>query len=84
MGKKRKSLDVSTFSNRVAARLVKLREASGLTPDELAAKVTKSGYEISPVTLRHWENGNRAVALDAVPALAKSLKVKVREFFPSR
>ncbi len=84
MGRAKKEVDTSLYSLRCAVRLRELREAAKLSVEELAAKVTRAGYELTVVTLYRWENGLRQIALDAVPALAKALKLPARELFADR
>jgi DNA-binding XRE family transcriptional regulator len=74
----------ATYSQRLAARLRALREESGLTVDELLAKILRAGYKLSRVTLYQWEQATRSVALDAVPAIAKALGIPARDLFPER
>ncbi|MEP3477981.1 MAG: helix-turn-helix transcriptional regulator [Fuerstiella sp.] len=84
MSPARKEPDLSTYSGRLAGHLRQLREASGLTSSEAAEKMNKAGYVISEAAFRHWENGTRSPHWDALPALAKTLKVKVRELVPEK
>lgn len=79
-----KEPDQNRYSGRVAARIRELRTALGITVEDLAAKLTKAGYDVKPPTLYHWENGTREPALDAVPYLAKALKVSVAELLPAK
>lgn len=79
-----KQPDTTTYSGRFAVRIRELRTAAGLSIDELAAKMVAAGYQISAPTLYHWENGNRDPHLDAVPALAKCLWVKIADIFPAK
>mgnify|MGYP000020554983 CR=1 FL=1 len=78
----RKEPDMETYSGRLAARIRKLRESTGRTTTEAAERMTKLGYEVSDTSFRHWENGTRTPKWDAMPFLAKALKVKVREVIP--
>lgn len=84
MGKKRKAVDQTSYSGRVAVRLVKLREEAGLSVEQVVETVNKAGYEMSTNAYRQWEAGNRQVNWDAVPAICKSLKTKARNLIPIR
>jgi len=84
VGRKRKAVDQSSYSGRVASQLVRLREEAGLSVDEVVEKVNKAGYEVSIATLKHWENNRIKVNIDAIPYLAKSLKVKPHDIWPKR
>ncbi len=80
----RREPDLSTYSGRLSARIRKLRKATGLSTGEAAEKISKHGYDLSETAFRHWENGTRGPRWDAMPALAKTLKVKVREIIPEK
>ena len=57
-------------------RIKELREAIGLTQDELAKKLNVSQQCISS-----WESGQRILASDKLPALAEALKCKITDLF---
>lgn len=76
--------DLTTYSGRLAARIRELRTATGMTTEEAAEKLTLNGYGISAPAMRHWENGTRKPMWDALPALAKTFKVKIRELIPEK
>ena len=84
MAPAKKQPDTKVYSGRLAAQIRELREAAGLSVEAVAAAMTRGGYQISAPTLYHWENGNREPALDALPALAKALKVSLIDLFPKR
>ena len=84
MARKRKAVDESTYSGRVAKRLVKLREAAGLSVEECVEKVNQAGYEMGCPAYRHWESSRTQINVDAIPAMAKALRVKPRELLPAR
>jgi transcriptional regulator with XRE-family HTH domain len=57
-------------------RLQKLRALTGLTQEELAAKVrTVTGRPLSVGTLRGWETGRRMPSAYAISPLARALGV---------
>ena len=80
----RKEPNATLYSGRMAKRLREFREAAGITPAELAEKLTRAGYRAAASTLYAWENGNLQVQVDAVPVLAKIFRVSIREFFPEK
>ena len=77
-----KAPDQSTYSGRFAARLRMLREKAGLSVEDVVAAMTQAGYPISVQTFYGWENCRRQANWDAIPALAKTLKVKPQELIP--
>lgn len=80
-----KEPDKKRYSGRLAARIRFLREEAGLTVEELAEKITDAGHSIATPSLYHWENGNRVPSIDALPAIAKALKLKsVSELLPPK
>lgn len=76
MGRRRKTVDQSTYSGRVAVRLRELREKSGKS----AAQVAKS-LKIPASTYYAYENGNREFPLDIVPRLCRVLKAVPWDLF---
>ena len=76
MTPKRKEPDLSTYAGRVAARLRQLREKAGLSVKETVEKINMAGYAITEMAYYSWENGNRQINLNAIPALAKTLGLK--------
>ena len=72
------------YSGRVAARIEARRAELGMSIVDLADKVTTSGYKLAPPTLYNWLGGNREPALDALPYLAKVLKVKLLDLLPPK
>ncbi len=79
-----KPIDDSTYSGRVAIRLRKLREGAGLSVEQVVEKLNNAGWSIGVQTYYGWENKRRSVDLDAVPFVAKVLKVKPRELLPEK
>ena len=82
MGKKRKAVDQSSYSGRVASRLVKLREEAGLTVEQVVEKINKAGYDMGCPAYRHWESNRSQINVDAIPSIAKALRMKPREVLP--
>lgn len=82
--KPKKEADQSRYSGRLAKRLRTLREAAAISPDDLAAKLTKAGYPVSSPTLYAWERGSIQVQLDALPYLARAFRVPVAELMPEK
>lgn len=80
----RKEPDKKKYSGRLAARIRALREKADMTIEQLAGDMQRAGYEISAPTLYHWENGQRQPQLDALPYVAKVLRVELTELFPKK
>jgi transcriptional regulator with XRE-family HTH domain len=81
---KTRQIDTTEFSGRVAARIDSLRQEQLLSTQALADKITKAGYSLGVQTLYGWLAGTRDVALDAIPAIAKALGVKVHDLIPTK
>jgi len=84
MAPARKELDQSAYSNRLATRIVELREKAKLSVEEVAEIMTQNGFDMKPVTLRTWENGGRTPKWDAIPFLAMALKTTPRKLIPEK
>lgn len=85
MPRESKQPDSRLYSGRLAARIRAIRQANGLSVEDVAERMRRAGYDISAPTLYGWENGNRAAPLDAMPALARALKVDdLHELLPPR
>ena len=66
-------------------RLRELRDARGMTVDDLLLKLNKQGVELSIWTLYKYEQGELQVGLDLLPALAKALGCKsIAELLPTK
>lgn len=77
MGRKRKEVDQSTYSGRVAARLRILREKSGKTVPEMA-----KALGIAAPTYYSYENARLELPLNLIPSLCEALGISVRQLFP--
>lgn len=75
-GRPRAEADESTFAGRVAAEIRRRRLAKNLSAEEAAASAA-----VPVQTWYNWERG-RHLPLDALPAVAKALKCKVRALIP--
>ncbi len=84
MAPARKEPKMDTYSQRLSVRMRKLREEAGFTVEEVVERMAKFGYEVPVQTYYKWENQRTVPRLDAMPAFAKSVKMKVREIFPSK
>ena len=76
-GRARNPADGSTYSGRLALHVQALREAKGLTVEELAHK---AGIPLS--TMYAYEGGTRGIPADVYPSLAKALGVTEAGFLP--
>lgn len=79
-----KKPDTTKYAGRLAERIREFREASKMTVEKVAEEMNKRGYEISAPTLYHWENGQREPQLNALPTLAKVLKVPLLDLLPPK
>lgn len=68
--------------NIVGAEVYRLRKASRLTQDDLAARCTLVGFEIGRSTVSHIEIGLRGVSDLEMVMLAKALRVPVTQLIP--
>ncbi|GAA1110029.1 hypothetical protein GCM10009582_04530 [Arthrobacter flavus] len=59
----------------VAANITRVRELRALNYTELSRKLTESGRAISPLAIRHIEEGTRRVDVDDLIVLASALDV---------
>lgn len=83
-----KKPDETTYSGRFAARLRMLREKAGLTVDDVVAAIDKSNSSRrnSPKAgaIYSWEQGRATPHMDLFPAIAKALKVSIRDLLPGK
>ncbi|AMV32783.1 Helix-turn-helix domain protein [Pirellula sp. SH-Sr6A] len=83
MGRPAKEIDQSTYSGRFAVRLRTLREKAGLTIDDVAERITQTGYQCTSRTVYRWEDGSRFPSVDMLPEIAKALGESIRNLFPA-
>lgn len=87
MSPARKNVDVSTYSGRFAARLRMLREKAGLTVDEVVARVdsyNKSDRKSPQASTYYGWEKDSTPHFDLLPAIAKALKISVRDLMPDK
>lgn len=77
MGRRRKLVDQSTYSGRVAVRLRELRERAGKSVEEVA-----KALKIPPSSYYNYENGRTEPPLNSFRKIATILGVNVRNLFP--
>lgn len=77
MGRKRKELDLNTYAGLFAYRLRTLREAAGLSPEELADKIG-----VSRASIFSWESAQYCPSIDVLPKIAKALNTTPRMIIP--
>ncbi len=70
--------------NLVGPTVRKLREAQGLTQDELAARCNLIGWAISRSTLAKMESQVRRINDMELLILARALKVSVSDLYPEQ
>jgi transcriptional regulator with XRE-family HTH domain len=80
----RKDPDKTKYSGRLAIRIRAAREKTGMSVEALVKRMNDAGYEIYLPTYYHWENGQRQPQLDALPILARILKVSLHDLLPPR
>lgn len=80
----RKEPDSKTFSGRLARQIRALRDGHEWSAEELAQKIRAAGYGVSISTIYHWENGTRQIPVDALPYIAKALRVQLIDLFPQK
>ena len=77
-GRRRTDVDDSGYSGRIALRIRELREAKGLTVEQLAEKIG-----ISWQALYAYEARTRKLPPDLYPTIARALGCKLpNDFFP--
>ena len=76
--------DLSTYTGRLGAAVRKRREELGLSVDDLSASLAAAGIEATKHSVYHWEKGLRPIPVNALPALAKTLKLAIRELVPAK
>jgi len=76
--------DDTVYSGRLAKAMRAIRTKNSLSVVETIQRMGKAGYPISEAAYRHWENGTRVQHVDAIPALAKALKVTIHELLPQK
>ena len=76
--------DPSNYSGRLAKSIRTTRERKGLTVQQVIERMEKAGWPVALQTFYGWENRKRQVNWDALPALAKALKVKIRDLLPAK
>ncbi len=84
MSPARKEIDMSTYRGRWANRVRNLRLELGYTAAEVVERMEKFGYPVTLTSYYKWETNQREPDWDAMPALAKSLKVKIVDLFPKK
>lgn len=82
MGRKKNQVSETTYSGRLAVRIRQIREAKGLDVPTVAKRMKAVGYRVSPPAVYSWENGTHIPPLDALPYLAKALKVDLHAILP--
>ena len=78
VGRKRKDLDLESYSGRLAARVVKLREQAGISAKEMAVKLG-----LPYATYATYENGSADWPNDLTPSFAKVLGISPRTVYPT-
>lgn len=67
--------------NVVGPQVKRLRERAGLSPTELAGKLTDGGLEADTEMVSAWENQEREVSDIELLYLAEALNAELRELF---
>ena len=82
VGKKASSQRLDTLSGRLGAAIRARREKLNVTVDELQAKLTSQGCDVSAQTIYAWESGTRQIPINDLPAIAASLGTTIRKLMP--
>ncbi len=69
--------------NIVGPQVRKLRYGQGLTQEQLAARLCRTGWDISRQTLSKIEAQLRCVSDDELVFLARALRVRIGDLFPA-
>ena len=69
--------------NIIGPRVRALREAAGLTQDQLAARCQRLGLDITRGTLAKVEASVRSVSDHEIPFIARALSVPLNALFPA-
>jgi transcriptional regulator with XRE-family HTH domain len=67
--------------NIIGPRIKELRDAQGLTQEQLTARCNLIGWDISRGTLAKIEAQVRRVTDDEIPLLAQALKVSINQLY---
>ncbi len=82
-GRQRKEPDTSTYSGRLAARIRELRDRAGLSVEDAVELMEVAGFPVKARSWYYWESGSNSPPVDAIPAIACTLKLKtVRALLP--
>ena len=81
LGKIKLRFQSKTTMNIIGPNVKRLREAQGLTQEDLAARCNLIKWDISRGTLAKIESQVRRVTDDEVQLLAKVLKVNINELY---
>lgn len=84
VGRPPKPIDETTYSGRFAARLRILREAAGLTVEEMAVAISNAGHACTKKTYHNWEAGIAEPSFNSLPAIASVLNLGIRTIFPMK
>lgn len=76
--------NTTTYSGRLGAILRKRREELGLSVEAFKDFLATNDVEVTVHTVYHWEKGLRPIPLNAVPAIAKILKLAIRDLLPAK
>ncbi|XZE45360.1 helix-turn-helix domain-containing protein [Pirellulaceae bacterium SH467] len=84
MARPREPLDLSTYRNRFADRLVKLRAKNKMLAEDVVAELHARGVPFSKAALFRLEAGKSSPDLDIIPELAAVYGVTPRLLFPEK
>jgi len=82
MGKARKAINVGTYTGRIAARIRELRDKNGVSVVDLYETVKDAPGVRSLEQFKQWERGASPIHVNAIPALAEALGVKISKLLP--
>lgn len=80
----RKQPDMTRYTGRVAARILKRRAALGMTTDSFRDALGTQGLTVNMNTLYAWDQGRNPIPIDTLPTIARALRCEISELMPRK
>ena len=74
----------NTYSGRLGTVVRTRREALAISVEAFKDALEALDVTVTDHTVYHWEKGLRPIPLNAVPAIAKVLKLAIRDLLPAK